>query len=187
MPVNDTETKHTPQSAYCATCRQHCSCTTYSKRIGSPLNRRPAGLFACTVQPYSVRRHTEILWQFDKLRVQQKCIGKYGTFTYLFVILNKLLLFKAYEENRLQKCVYTKDGEYDKPSVQTQNVVALSPLRSGFQSGTPSLSLLYPKYRLVYKPEQSVCQHPIPCIGQFRTLNTPFIRSYWCILGKSRK
>jgi hypothetical protein len=90
MPVNDTDTKDTQQSAYCATCRQHCSWRTYSKCIGSPFDQRLAGLFACTVQPYSVLRHTEILWQFDKLRVQQNCIAKYRVCTYLFAILNKL-------------------------------------------------------------------------------------------------
>jgi hypothetical protein len=42
-----------------------------------------------------------------------------------------------------EKYVCTKGGEYDKQSVQTQNMVALSPLISGFQSGIPSLSLLY--------------------------------------------
>ena len=77
----------------------------------------------------------------------------------------------------MQKFVYMKGGEYKKQSVQTQNVVALSPLMPGFQAGTPSLSRLYPKYRLVYKPEHSICQRHIPCIGQFRTLNTPYINA----------
>jgi hypothetical protein len=91
----------------------------------SPFDQKLAGLFACTVQPYSVLRHTDILWQFDKLGVQQNYTEKYRIFTYLFVILNKLF-FNAYEEIRLQKYAYKKGGKYDKPSVQTQNVVALS-------------------------------------------------------------
>lgn len=128
MPVNLTDTKPTHKTIRIL---RHVQAALLLQNVQQmhwlSLRPRPAGLLACTVQPYSVLRHTQILWQFDTLRIQQNCIGKDRTsLLLLFVILNKLLFFNAYEETRLQKYVCTKGGEYDKQRVQRQNMVALS-------------------------------------------------------------
>ena len=194
MPVNNTDTKPTHKTIRIL---PHVQAVLLLQNVQQmhwlSIRPRPAGLFACTVQPYGVPRHTQILWQFDTLRVQQNCIGKDRTlFLLLFVILNKLLFFNAYEETRLQKYVCTKGGEYDKRSVQTQNmfalshwylvsslehpfVTAVSQVQAGLRTLTLRTSMPYPHYGPVLNPEHSLYQILIPIIDQFRTPNSPYI------------
>jgi len=171
MPVNYTDTKHTHNNPH--TAPRACSIVLAERTVNALALPSTKGQQDCSPAPCCDAQKfsgISINWEFSRIALESAehlCI-------YLSFLTN-YYFFNAYEENRLKKYVYMKGGEYDKPIVQTRNVVALSPLMSCFQSENPSLSLLYPKYRLIYKHEHSVCQRPISCIGQFRTLNTSYI------------
>jgi len=196
MPVNNTDTKPTHKTIRIL---PHVQAALLLQNVQQmhwlSLRPRPARLFACTVQPYSVLRHTQILWQFDKLRVQQNCIGKDRTsFLLLFVILNKLSFLMHTKKpdcrstfvrkavsaiNKVSKhriwLLCSTDIWF--PIWNTLYVTAVSQVQAGLHTWTLRISMLYSHYGLVLNPEHSVYQCSIPTIDQFRTLNSPHINA----------